>query len=84
MNWSCWILRRRATRRPTSSKHPARRRGIVHPLTVAAAFERYEDGRFRGARRADKVTVNTAAVERPELIPELSREFRRASGVLGD
>jgi len=38
--------------------------------------------RGSGGSGADKVTVNTAAVERPELISELSQEFGAQAVVL--
>jgi cyclase len=46
------------------------------------AREDLEDARAVVRAGADKVTVNTAAVERPELISELSREFGAQAVVL--
>src|SRR5207245_4155959 len=45
------------------------------PLTAGGGIRSLEDARFVVRAGADKVTVNTAAVERPELITELSGEF---------
>jgi len=45
------------------------------PLTAGGGIRTLEDGRAVVRAGADKVTVNTAAVERPDLISELSREF---------
>jgi cyclase len=45
------------------------------PLTAGGGIRTLEDGRAVVRAGADKITVNTAAVERPELISELSREF---------
>ena len=52
------------------------------PLTAGGGIRTLEDGRAVVRAGADKVTVNTAAVERPELICELSREFGAQAIVL--
>ena len=52
------------------------------PLMAGGGIRTLEDGRAVVRAGADKVTVNTAAVERPELISELSREFGAQAVVL--
>lgn len=52
------------------------------PLTAGGGIRTLEDGRAVVRAGADKVTVNTAAVKRPELISELSREFGAQAVVL--
>src|SRR5262249_61212102 len=52
------------------------------PLTAGGGIRSLEDGRAVVRAGADKVTVNTAAAERPELISELSREFGAQAVVL--
>jgi len=52
------------------------------PLTSGGGIRTLEDGRAVVRAGADKVTVNTAAVARPELITELSREFGAQAVVL--
>ena len=52
------------------------------PLTAGGGIRDLEDGRAVVRAGADKVTVNTAAVARPELITELSREFGSQAVVL--
>lgn len=52
------------------------------PLTAGGGIRTLEDGRAVVRAGADKVTVNTAAVERPELISEVSREFGAQAVVL--
>ena len=52
------------------------------PLTAGGGIRTLEDGRAVVRAGADKVTVNTAAVQRPELISELSREFGAQAVVL--
>jgi len=52
------------------------------PLTAGGGIRSLEDARSVVRAGADKVTVNTAAVERPELIHELSREFGAQAVVL--
>ena len=52
------------------------------PLTAGGGIRTLEDARAVVRAGADKVTVNTAAVERPELISELSREFGAQAVVL--
>src|SRR5256712_11737530 len=52
------------------------------PLTAGGGIRKLEDGRAVVRAGADKVTVNTAAVERPALISELSREFGAQAVVL--
>jgi cyclase len=55
---------------------------LAIPLTAGGGIRMLEDGRAVVRAGADKVTVNTAAVERPELISELSREFGAQAVVL--
>jgi imidazole glycerol-phosphate synthase subunit HisF len=45
------------------------------PLTVGGGVRSVEDARALLAAGADKVSVNTAAVRRPELLAEMAREF---------
>jgi cyclase len=52
------------------------------PLTAGGGIRTLKDGRAVVRAGADKITVNTAAVERPELISELSREFGAQAIVL--
>ena len=55
---------------------------LAIPLTAGGGIRTLEDARAVVRSGADKVTVNTAAVERPELISELSREFGAQAVVL--
>ena len=55
---------------------------LAIPLTAGGGIRSLEDGRAVVRAGADKVTVNTAAVERPELISELSQEFGAQAIVL--
>lgn len=55
---------------------------LAIPLTAGGGIRSLEDGRAVVRAGADKVTVNTAAVERPELISELSNEFGAQAVVL--
>jgi len=52
------------------------------PLTAGGGIRRMEEGRKVLLAGADKVTVNTAAVERPALISELSQQFGAQAVVL--
>ena len=52
------------------------------PLTAGGGIRSLDDARAVILAGADKVTINTAAVERPGLISELSREFGRQAVVL--
>jgi imidazole glycerol-phosphate synthase subunit HisF len=52
------------------------------PLSAGGGIRSPEDALSVVRAGADKVTVNTAAVERPELIGELSREFGAQAVVL--
>jgi len=52
------------------------------PLTAGGGIRTMEDGRAVLRAGADKVTVNTAAVHRPELISELSQQFGAQAVVL--
>jgi len=52
------------------------------PLTAGGGIRTLEGGRAVVRAGADKIAVNTAAVERPQLISELSREFGAQAVVL--
>src|ERR1700760_324838 len=55
---------------------------LAIPLTAGGGIRTLEDARAVVRAGADKVTVNTAAVQRPELISELSKEFGAQAVVL--
>ncbi len=55
---------------------------LAIPLAAGGGVGSLEDGRAILQAGADKLTVNTAAVRRPELIEELSREFGAQAVVL--
>ncbi len=52
------------------------------PLTVGGGVRSVADARSLLAAGADKISVNTAAVRRPELLTELAAEFGRQCVVL--
>jgi len=52
------------------------------PLTAGGGIRTMAEGRAVLLAGADKVTVNTAAVERPELISELAQQFGAQAVVL--
>lgn len=62
----------RATLMETVRRVAAR---LFIPLTVGGGVRTLEDGQRLLAAGADKVAINTAAVERPELIEKLSNSF---------
>jgi len=55
---------------------------LAIPLTAGGGIRTLEDARSVVRAGADKVTVNTAAVQRPGLISELSAEFGAQAVVL--
>jgi cyclase len=57
-------------------------RRIFIPLTVGGGIREPKDARRILMAGADKVSVNTAAVHRPELITELSKDFGSQAVVL--
>jgi cyclase len=48
---------------------------VFIPFTIGGGIRRLDDARHLLRAGADKVSVNTSAVERPELISELSGEY---------
>jgi cyclase len=57
-------------------------RQVFIPLAVGGGIRSVADARAILLSGADKISVNTAAVRRPELISELSREFGAQAVVL--
>jgi cyclase len=57
-------------------------RELAIPLAAGGGIRTLEDARSVIRAGADKITLNTAAVERPALIQELSREFGAQAVVL--
>jgi len=57
-------------------------RQVFIPLTIGGGIRSVDDARRILHAGADKVSVNTAAVRRPELITELSEEFGAQAVVL--
>ena len=55
---------------------------LAIPLTAGGGIRSLEEARAVVRAGADKITVNTAAVERPELLSELSAEFGAQAVVL--
>lgn len=55
---------------------------LAVPLTAGGGISTLDDARAVIRAGADKITVNTAAVTRPELITELSQEFGAQAVVL--
>ena len=55
---------------------------LAIPLTAGGGIRTLEDARVVVRAGADKITVNTAAVDRPSLISDLSREFGAQAVVL--
>jgi cyclase len=55
---------------------------LAIPLTAGGGIRSLDDARSVIRAGADKITVNTAAVERPALISELSHEFGAQAVVL--
>lgn len=58
------------------------RRGLDVPLTVGGGIADLEQARRLLGAGADKVSINSAAVRRPQLLADLAREFGRQCVVL--
>src|ERR1051325_8788036 len=56
---------------------------IFMPLTVGGGIRVLDDATRLIQAGAEKVSVNSAAVKRPELIAEIARKFGRCATVLG-
>ena len=75
-SWSSSTSPRRATTvRPPSTMVRRVADEVYIPFTVGGGIRTLEDARRMLRAGADKVSVNTAAVERPELISEIAAEF---------
>src|SRR6478736_5299364 len=48
---------------------------VFIPFTIGGGIRTVDDARVLLRAGADKVSINTAAVERPDLVSELSEEF---------
>jgi cyclase len=57
-------------------------RDVFIPMTVGGGVRSIEDARKLLASGADKVSVNTAAIKRPELITEIAHRFGAQAMVL--
>ncbi|HMR31662.1 MAG TPA: imidazole glycerol phosphate synthase subunit HisF [Geminicoccaceae bacterium] len=58
------------------------RAGLAIPLTIGGGIRSEDDAQHLLEAGADKVSVNTAAVERPELLGEIAGRFGRQCCVL--
>lgn len=58
------------------------RAGLAIPLTIGGGIRTEDDAQHLLEAGADKVSVNTAAVERPELLGEIAGRFGRQCCVL--
>ncbi len=56
---------------------------VFMPLTVGGGIRTLEDATRLIQAGAEKVSINSAAVKRPELIAEVARKFGRCATVLG-
>ncbi len=56
---------------------------VFMPLTVGGGIRTLEDATRLIQAGAEKVSINSAAVKRPELITEIARKFGRCATVLG-
>jgi cyclase len=56
---------------------------VFMPITVGGGIRVLDDATRLIQAGAEKVSVNSAAVQRPELIAEISRKFGRCATVLG-
>src|SRR5919106_3039967 len=56
---------------------------VFMPFTVGGGIRTLEDATQLIQAGAEKVSLNSAAVKRPELLAEVARKFRRCATVLG-
>src|SRR4051794_31771880 len=56
---------------------------VFMPITVGGGIRTLDDATRLIQAGAEKVSVNSAAVKRPELIAEIARKFGRCATVLG-
>lgn len=77
MNLYFWILQRLLTIENSSGYGASGSRKGIYPFTVGGGIRTVEDFRLLLREGADKISINSSAIDNPQLIHDAAQKFGR-------